>query len=81
MADSNHTTRLSVEALNGLALRLSDHADAITNAAARNIESDIRLAARVASDMAALRFDIKAIAAACKDESTTRQLRKLLGDG
>lgn len=81
MSDSNHTTPLSIEALNELATRLFDHAEAITNSAARNIESDMRLAAGVASDMVSLRVHIKAIAAACKDESMARHLRKLLGEG
>ena len=81
MADSNQTTRMSIEALKKLSTRLFDHADAITNAAARNIESDIRLAAHIASDMASLRVHLKAIATACKDESTARDLRKLLGEG
>src|SRR5215470_13759595 len=81
MADSNHTTPMSVEALEKLSTRLFDHADAITNAAAHNIESDIRLAAHIASDMASLRVHLKAIATACKDESTTRDLRKLFGEG
>jgi hypothetical protein len=81
MTDLNHTTPLSIEALKQLSTRLLEHADAITNAAARNIESDMRLAAHVTSDMASLRGHIKAIVAVCKDESTARHLRKLLGEG
>jgi hypothetical protein len=81
MSDSTHTTPFSIEALKQLSTRLFDHADAITNSAARDIESDMRSAARVASDMASLRTHIKAVVAACKDESTARYLRKLLGEG
>jgi hypothetical protein len=81
MTDLNHTAPLSIDGLKQLSTRLFDHADAITNSAARNIESDVRLAARVVSDTASLRAHIKAIAATCKDESTTRHLRKLLGEG
>jgi hypothetical protein len=81
MANSNHTARLSIEALNQLATRLFDHADAITNSAARNVESDMRLAARVAFDMANWRFAVAQAASTCKDESTAHQLRELLGKG
>jgi hypothetical protein len=77
MADSPHNTPLSIDALNALATRLFDHADSITNVAAHEIEKDIRLAARVASDMATLRFGVAQVAASCSDAA--RHLRELIG--
>jgi hypothetical protein len=78
MADSPNTPPLSVEALNELATRLFDHADSITNPAARNIEVDMRLAARSITDFATLRFGITQAAASCSDAATARHLHELL---
>src|SRR5260370_23674116 len=55
------------------------YADSITNAAGHDMEKDIRLAARIVSDLATLRFHIAALAAATTDENTARSLRKLIG--
>jgi len=57
----------------------SYYADSITNAAAHDMEKDIRLAARIVSGLATLRFHIAALAAATTDENTARSLRKLIG--
>jgi hypothetical protein len=43
------------------------------------MEKDIRLAARIVSGLATLRFHTAALAAATTDENTARSLRKLIG--
>jgi hypothetical protein len=57
-------TMFNVETLNALGARLYDHADSITNVAAHEMEIDIRLAARVCSSFASLRFRVMEIAEA-----------------
>jgi hypothetical protein len=55
-------TVFTIETLNALGARLLDHADSITNVARHDMEVDVRLAARVCSNMATLRFRIGEIA-------------------
>jgi hypothetical protein len=55
-------TVFTIETLNALGARLLDHADSITNVARHDMEVDVRLAARVCSNMASLRFRIGEIA-------------------
>jgi hypothetical protein len=55
-------TLFNVETLNALGARLFDHRDSVTNVAAREMEVDIRLAARVCSNFATLRLRIMEIA-------------------
>jgi hypothetical protein len=62
MAETKPTPTLDYETLNLIAARLSEHADAITNAARQDIANDLRLAARIADKMADLRFRVAEIA-------------------
>ena len=55
-------TVLGYETLTKLGARLYDHGDSITNVARHDMEVDIRLAARVCSNMATLRFRVAEIA-------------------
>lgn len=57
-----------------------DHADAITNAARRDVAADLRLAARACDKFAGLRFEVAEIAAKTKDPDTARELRDALAD-
>lgn len=77
---AENVTITSTEELRALASRLQDHADAITNAAARLIERDIRSAARIITDHATWRFHLKAIVTTCTDENAAAHLRELLGE-
>lgn len=63
-SEGRAVTMFTIEALNPLGARLFDHADSITNVAADEMEIDIRLAPRVCSNLATLRFRIMAIAEA-----------------
>jgi hypothetical protein len=63
MAENKSTTILDYEKLTTIGARLSDHADAITNAARQDIAHDLRLAAAIAVKFASLRFRIAEIAA------------------
>jgi hypothetical protein len=74
---TNHDTRtLSIDQLNTLSTRLSEHADHITNAAAGHIADDLRAAARVTAAHAALRFGVTTAATAI--EEAAAHLRELL---
>ncbi len=77
MADSKPTI-FDIETLNATAARLLDHADTITNAARRDVAADLRLAARIASAMATLRFRVGEAASATKDPKTAERLLDLL---
>jgi hypothetical protein len=68
-------TVFNIETLNALGARLYDHADSITNVAAHEMELDIRLAARVCSNFATLRFRVAEIAemALTQDGAATRR--------
>lgn len=88
MASSQTSTSLSANELNALADRLADHADGIVNAAAHEMEQDMRLAARALRQierappralLPALRLEIECAAASCSDAVTARHLRALLG--
>lgn len=68
---------LDMQGLNDLAVRLDRHAEDVVNVS--EIERDLQKAARVASDMASLRFHIREIAALCTDENAARLLRELVG--
>jgi hypothetical protein len=61
--------------LASLATRLFGHA-----AAAHQMEVDIHLAAKVCSNLAALRLEVAEIAAKTKDRDTARELRDALRD-
>jgi hypothetical protein len=70
-----------------LARRLSSAADGIVNAAAVNLEHDLRSAAEVLNEMdkpipliSKLMSELSKIANACPDASTARRLRRLLGE-
>jgi hypothetical protein len=78
MADS---TVLDIEALNQLAVRLRDHADAIRNPAAqKKLGTDLHTAADVASNMAHFRFVIAELAASLPAGNFARnELLALLG--
>ena len=79
-------TKLDIEGLNALGVRLFEHADAITNAARRDIASDLRLAAVVASRLSSLRFRISEIASRALDRpewdaaAFARDIRAALDD-
>ncbi len=88
MAEASINTSLSADELSALADRLTDHADGIVNAAAHQIERDIRLAASALREvrrpppralLMALRFEIESAAASCSDAGTARHLRALIG--
>jgi hypothetical protein len=78
---------LTFDELNALAGRLTDHADSIENAAAHELEMDLRLAARAVSQVEgiarrlspALRIELERIATLCNDTMATHELHKLLG--
>jgi len=53
---------LDIETLNAIGARLCEHADAITNAARRDVVVDLRLAARISDKLASLRFRVAEIA-------------------
>jgi hypothetical protein len=76
----NHEPAFTIENLNAIGARLLDHADAITNAARRDVAADLRLAARIADKLASLRFQISEIAAKTKDHDTARALSDALTD-
>jgi hypothetical protein len=70
-----------------LANRLTAAADGIVNAAAVNLEHDLRSAAEILSEMdkpvpliSKLSSELAKIANACPDAATARRLRKLLGE-
>jgi|GraSoi2013_100cm_1033763.scaffolds.fasta_scaffold225209_2 hypothetical protein len=63
MAENKPTTTLDYVSLTAIGARLSEHADAITNAARQDIAADLRLAATIAAKFADLRFRIATIAA------------------
>lgn len=67
MGNPERTTNFDIETLNELALRLFEHAGAITNAARRDIANDLRVAALVASRLSSLRFRISEIASQALD--------------
>ena len=70
------------DTLNAAATRLFAHADAITNAARRDIAADLRLAARIAATFASFRFSVMEIAARTTDAAAAADLRGLLaGEG
>jgi hypothetical protein len=73
-------TAFSIENLNAIGARLFDHADAIRNAARRDVAADLRLAARIADKLASLRFRISEIAGKTKDHDTARALSDALAD-
>jgi hypothetical protein len=76
-------TAFNIETLNALGARLYDHADSITNVAAHEMEIDIRLAARVCSNLATLRFRVAEIAEAALTHApgaTRRDLIDALAD-
>jgi hypothetical protein len=60
-ADSRQMGKKTAE-MNALSVRLLDHADSIANPAAHKMEIDIRLAARVCSNLPSLRFRVAEIA-------------------
>jgi hypothetical protein len=71
-------TVFDYETLTKLGARLFDHADSITNVAAHEMELDFRLAARVCSDLATLRFRIMEIAEAPLTQNGAAIRRDLL---
>jgi hypothetical protein len=62
MCEEGRMTLFNIETLNALGARLFDHADSITNVARHDMETDVRLAARVCGNMATLRFRVSEIA-------------------
>jgi hypothetical protein len=86
MAETNRTPKFDIETLNAVSARLSDHADAITNAARQDIANDLRLAATIADELADLRFRIGEIAAKAIEHperdtaAIARDLREALDD-
>ncbi len=88
MADSN-STMLDNSELHALANRLIEHADSITNVAARQMEKDLRLAAKVILThvsptvthalLHALHIQIEQVAYSTTDDATRRMLRELIG--
>jgi hypothetical protein len=74
-------TAFDIEGLTALSARLFDHADSIINVAAREMEIDIRLAARTCDKLAGLRFRVAEIAALAPQQNgsaTARDLREAL---
>ena len=71
---------LNIENLNLTGTRLYGHADAIHNAARRDVERDLRLAARIMDRFASLRSNISDIAEKTKDPTTARDLRIVLDE-
>jgi hypothetical protein len=67
------------EKLNALGARLFDHADCIVNVAAHETDQDMRLAARVCSKFATLRFRIAEIAEGALTQAPAATRRDLLG--
>jgi hypothetical protein len=63
MADPDHKPIFDYASLTAIGARLSDHADAVTNAARQDIANDLRLAAAIAVKFASLRFRVAEIAA------------------
>jgi hypothetical protein len=78
MADSRSIT-FTTEQLELLNARLHAHADSIVNAARLDVAEDLRTAARLAEQMAALRTGICEIAGKTVDSMTRDQIRALLG--
>jgi hypothetical protein len=72
------STSLDIEQLNGLSVRLIDHADRIENVTARALEQDLRTAARVADEHASWRSAIAEITATTSDGAAARVLRELI---
>jgi hypothetical protein len=88
MAESS-TTTLTRDERHALADRLAEHADGITNVAAHEMETDIRLAVnelraidppRLRFTLPGLRFELDRIAAACPDTATAAQIRVVMGE-
>jgi hypothetical protein len=69
---------LNVENLNAIAARLADHADGITQIALRSLADDLRLAARIAETLAAMRSEIAEIASRTMDSAARDCLQSLL---
>ncbi len=76
-------TVFNYETLNALGARLIDNTDSIVNVASHEMELDIRLAARVCSKLASLRFRVAEIAetaltqapSACSSAAASRTAR------
>jgi hypothetical protein len=77
-ATDNPTPKFDIEALNALAVRLAEHADATL--AHKDAERDLRLASAVCDRLAHFRFEVGEIAAKCQDADTTRELRDALAE-
>jgi hypothetical protein len=71
-------TIFDYETLTKLGARLFDHADSITNVTRHAMEVDVRLAARVCSNMATLRFRIGELAEAALTQAPAASRRDLL---
>jgi predicted XRE-type DNA-binding protein len=68
----------SIENLNAIAARLSDRASEINQITLRGLADDLRLAARIAEALSAMRSEVSEVAAKTMDSSTRDQLRDLM---
>jgi len=68
----------TIESINAAGVRFYEHADAIVNQARLDIANDLRLAARIASAYASLRFAVADEAGLTKDPASADRLRSML---
>jgi hypothetical protein len=73
-------TILDIETLNGISASLYDQADQVTQITLQDLALNIRLAARCATVLAHVRFEIGEIIAKCTDHDTKLALKNLLDD-
>ena len=73
-------TILDIETLNGISASLYDQADQITQVTLQDMALNLRLAARCATVLAHVRFEIGEIITACTDHDTKLSLKNLLED-
>jgi hypothetical protein len=73
-------TILDIETLNGISASLYDQADQITQITLQDLALNLRLAARCATVLAHVRFELGEIAEKTKDHDTRLEIRGLLDD-
>jgi hypothetical protein len=71
---------LGVEELNTISAQLYDEADKVTQITLQDLALNLRLAARCATVLAHVRFEIGEIIAKCPDHDTKLSLKNLLED-
>jgi hypothetical protein len=71
---------LGVEELNTISAQLYDEADKVTQITLQDLALNLRLAARCATVLAHVRFELGEIAGKTKDHDTRLEIRGLLDD-